>query len=258
MENENLVLEDETENVEDTTTEEMVPVEEPKGNFYTDVEMDKKLQDRYVRGKIRGEKEAKRKYGRIETMLKRGLEVDTLEEAEEKLAEFYSSKGIDVSTPEYDEDDLNVLARNDALSIINEGEYSVEEELRRLTDKGTSNMTKREKTMFKELMDSHNKTKAQKELNALGVDKEILESEEYKNFSKMLNPSMTEAEKYKMYEQYKPTAKKEKIGSMVSNPSSENEVKEFYTYDEASRFSKEDFDKNPDLFKAVQNSMLKW
>ena len=38
----------------------------------------------------------------------------------------------------------------------------------------------------------------------------------------------------------------------------DNGVKEFYTYDEAIKFTKADFDKNPELYKAVENSMSKW
>ena len=37
-----------------------------------------------------------------------------------------------------------------------------------------------------------------------------------------------------------------------------NEVKEFYTYEEASKFTRKDFEANPELFKAVENSMTKW
>jgi hypothetical protein len=47
------------------------------------------------------------------------------------------------------------------------------------------------------------------------------------------------------------------MGSM-KNTTKEDTVKEFYTRDEALKFTKEDFDKNPALFKAVENSMYKW
>ena len=45
---------------------------------------------------------------------------------------------------------------------------------------------------------------------------------------------------------------------MKTNAVSSNEVKDFYTYEEASRFTKEDLDKNPKLYKAIENSMSKW
>ena len=40
--------------------------------------------------------------------------------------------------------------------------------------------------------------------------------------------------------------------------SNKNEVKEFYTFEESPRFTKKDFDNNPELFKAVERSMQKW
>ena len=44
----------------------------------------------------------------------------------------------------------------------------------------------------------------------------------------------------------------------MTNTSNQNGVKEYYTYEEASNFTKEDFDKNPELFKAVEKSMQRW
>jgi hypothetical protein len=48
------------------------------------------------------------------------------------------------------------------------------------------------------------------------------------------------------------------MGSMKSNVSTDNGVKDFYTPEEARKFSKKDFDNNPALFAAVEKSMLKW
>jgi hypothetical protein len=48
------------------------------------------------------------------------------------------------------------------------------------------------------------------------------------------------------------------MGSLKTNAQQDNGVKEFYSLEEARKFTKEDFDKNPELFKAVEKSMLKW
>ena len=45
---------------------------------------------------------------------------------------------------------------------------------------------------------------------------------------------------------------------MKNTDSSDNGVKDFYTVDEARKFTKEDYDKNPALFAAVERSMTKW
>ena len=48
------------------------------------------------------------------------------------------------------------------------------------------------------------------------------------------------------------------MGSMKNNTLKDSGVKDFYTRDEALKFTKKDFDKNPALYKAVEQSMLKW
>ena len=48
------------------------------------------------------------------------------------------------------------------------------------------------------------------------------------------------------------------MGSMKNSTSDDGTVKDFYTRDEALKFTKKDFDRNPALFKAVEQSMLKW
>ena len=48
------------------------------------------------------------------------------------------------------------------------------------------------------------------------------------------------------------------MGSMKNNTADNNAVKDFYSYEEASKFTKKDFDKNPALLKAVEASRSKW
>ena len=45
---------------------------------------------------------------------------------------------------------------------------------------------------------------------------------------------------------------------MKNESNDKEQVKEFYTFDEASKFTKEDLDKNPELMKAIERSMMKW
>lgn len=263
MEKENSVTEV-TENVEQTTEQNVAQEQEQKGKFYTDEELDKTLADRYARGYKKAERKAKKaereKYGRLENILKNGLGVNNLEEAEKKLEEFYTEQGISIpaySYSDYDDDDIKTLASKDAEDIISDGDSAVEEELKRLSDKGTENMSKREKAMFQKLYGFHKSTKERKELAEIGVDVKTIESDDYKNFVKKLNSELSAKEKYELYEKTLPKQEVEPIGSMT-NTSNQNGVKEYYTYEEASNFTKEDFDKNPELFKAVEKSMQRW
>lgn len=270
MENENLVTEEVTENVEQPT-EEVVEVQEEgqelvdgqreekqEGKFYTDDELNEMLNDRFKRGRKSAYKEAKRKYGKLESILKQGLEVDSVEEVTNKMEEFYHEQGVELRNDYYDEDDLRTLAYKDAEDIINAGNDLVEAELQRLADLGVENMSKREKVMFEKLHQNHQYEKDKKELASIGVGMDVLESKEFKEFASKLNPKLPIKEKYEIYEKTQPTPKVEMIGSMASNPSSDNGVKESYTYEEAMKFTREDFDKNPELFKAVENSMKNW
>ncbi|WP_288910797.1 hypothetical protein [uncultured Thomasclavelia sp.] len=270
MENENLVTEEVTENVEQPT-EEVVEVQEegqelvdgqqeekPEGKFYTDDELNEMLNDRFKRGRKSAYKEAKRKYGKLESILKQGLEVDSVEEATNRMEEFYHEQGVELRNDYFDEDDLRTLAYKDAEDIINAGNDLVEAELQRLADLGVENMNKREKVMFEKLHQNHQYEKDKKELASIGVSTDVLESKEFKEFASKLNPKLPIKEKYEIYEKIQPKPKVETIGSMASNPSSDNGVKESYTYEEAMKFTREDFDKNPELFKAVENSMKNW
>ena len=48
------------------------------------------------------------------------------------------------------------------------------------------------------------------------------------------------------------------MGSMKNATSEDGTVKDFYSYEEATKFTKKDFDKNPALYEAVRKSMTKW
>lgn len=253
-----------TENVEQTTEQNITQEEtqEKKGRFYTDEELDKTMSDRYARGYKKAEREAKKaerkKYGRLENILKSGLGVDNLDDAEKKLEEFYTEQGVKIPAySDIDEDDIKTLASKDAEDIISDGNDAVESELRRLSDKGTENMSKREKAMFQKLYGYHREQNERKELTRIGVDEKVLESDDYKNYVRKLNPELSAKEKYEMYEKSLPKEEVETIGSMAST-SDNNTVKDYYTYEEASKFTKKDFDNNPELFKAVEKSMRKW
>jgi hypothetical protein len=44
----------------------------------------------------------------------------------------------------------------------------------------------------------------------------------------------------------------------IKNTTVDEGVKDYYSFEEAKRFTKADFDKNPKLFAAVEKSMAKW
>ncbi len=271
--NENVVLES-TENVEELATEELVDgakvtteTVEVEEKLYSQADLDKLVNERVdellprklERAKAKLTREYEDKYSRVETVLNAGLGTSDLAEATDKLADFYKQKGINIpEQPRYSERDVELLARAEADDIISSGFDEVVEEVDRLADIGVANMTSREKATFQRLAEYRRNEEARKELAKIGVGEKVLQDDDFIEFSNKLNPSLSIKEKYELYSQVKPKPKVVPIGSMKNNTSKDSGVKDFYTRDEALKFTKKDFDKNPALFKAVEKSMSKW
>ena len=129
-----------------------------------------------------------------------------------------------------------------------------------LATKGVEKMTTREKYLFKNLAEERKNQEAIKELKSIGVGDEILNDSNFKNFANKFDSSKTTTKEiYEMYKKMLPPKEVPKpIGSMKNSDSSADVVKDFYTKEEAAKFTKADFDKNPKLFKAVCDSMPRW
>lgn len=271
--NENVVLEG-TENVGEQATEQLVDgssvaetTEQVEEKLYSQADLDKLVNERVdellprklERAKAKLNREYEDKYSRVETVLNAGLGTNDLAEATNKLADFYKQKGINIpEQPKYSERDVELLARAEADDIISSGFDEVVEEVDRLADIGVANMTSREKATFQRLAEYRRNEEARKELAKIGVGDKVLQDNDFIEFSNKLNPSLSVKEKYELYSQVKPKPKVETMGSMKNNTNKDSGVKDFYTRDEALKFTKADFDKNPALFKAVEQSMSKW
>ena len=272
-ENENLVEEETTENTEEqtveenvedngevseeTTEEEVVGTEEPQERLYTKEEVDKiKVRTkRRIEDKVRREYE--RKYGRAEAVLKAGLQKDDFDEAVSELENYYTQEGVRIPEFKYSQRDTEILAKAEADEIIDSGYDDIVEEVDRLANIGVDNMSDRDRIVFQKLAEERKRVEEEMELASLGLGKDA-DTAEFKEFSKKLNPELSMKDKYEMYLKFKPKPKVETIGSMKNTKADDKGVKEFYTRDEALKFTKQDFDRNPALFKAVENSMSKW
>ena len=253
--NENLVIEQIAENTEQTA--------EQTPKTYTEEEFNAKLDE--VLGKKIARKEAKirkeyeRKYGDLEEVLKAGTGKDNVVDMTDSFRSFYRSKGINIpQKPVYSDKDIEVLARAEADDIIRSGYEEVVEEVNRLTDIGYENMTAREKAVFKALADHRNDADRGRQLSKIGVTEDVYNSQEFKDFAKKFSANTPITEVFEIYSKSQPKKDIKPMGSMKSNYSADSTVKEFYTRDEALKFTKADFDKNPALYKAVEKSMQKW
>lgn len=254
-ENENLVTEQVAENVEQTTEE------TPK--MYTEDEMNARVNEivgkRIARKEAKIRKEYDRKYGNLESVLRAGTGKDNVDEMTDTFRQFYEGKGIQMpTTPAYNDADTAILARADADDIIRAGFDEVVEEVDRLTALGVENMTPRDKAVFQVLAEHRHKAETAKSLAEIGVTEDVIESEDFKSFAAKFNPAVPVKDVYELYRKTQPAKDIKPMGSVKNGTAAEPEVKDFYSVEEAQRFTKADFDRNPKLFEAVQKSMTKW
>ena len=252
-ENENLVTEV-TENTENTAEE----TRQPK--TYTDEEVNEIVgrKKSILEKKIRKEYEAK--YGELETVLKAGMGKEDMGEITNDLREFYTKrKGIKIEKkPEYSAKEIETLARAEAEEIIGYGFDEVVDEVDRLTKIGAANMTARDKAVFKILAEHRQNTENSRELSSIGVTEDVYNSKEFQEFKGKFNANTPIKDIYDIYNKTLPKKEFKNAGSMKSATSNDNGVKDFYSYEEAQKFTTKDFDKNPALYKAVCDSMNKW
>jgi hypothetical protein len=213
---------------------------------------------RVARTEAKIRKEYDRKYGQLEEVLKAGTGKQNVEELTDTFTQFYAKKGIQVQKPNYTAQDIEVLAKADADDIIRSGYEEVVEEVDRLTNIGVANMTAREKAVFKTLAEHRQSAERGRELGKIGVTEDVYNSAEFKDFAGKFNSNIPITDVYDIYRKTQPKKEIKTMGSMTNHNSGDNGVKDFYTVEEARRFTKADFDKNPALFEAVQKSMTKW
>lgn len=254
-ENENLVTENVAENAEQTA--------EQTEKTYTEAEFNAKLDE--VLGKKIARKEAKirkeydRRYGGLMATLKDGTGKDDVDELNDMFTKFYESKGIKINkNPDYTDKDIAILARADADEIIRGGYEEVVEEANRLSELGADRMSPKEKAVFKILTEHAKNADKDRELAEIGVTEDVYNSKEFKDFAGKFNANTPIKDIYDIYSKTQPKKEIRTAGSMKNNDSADSGVKDFYTFEEAKRFTKKDFDKNPALFKAVEASMSKW
>jgi hypothetical protein len=249
--NENLVLE--TEKVE-TTTEET-----PQVKTYTQEEVDAIVGKRLARKEARIRKEYDRKYGELEEVLKVGTGKDDVGEITDTFRGFYEKKGVQFAKkPSYTDDDIKVLAQAEADSIIRAGFEDVVEEVDRLSDIGVENMTAREKAVFKVLAEHRQGAERAKELSSIGVTEDVYNSDDFKSFASKFNPTIPVKDVFDIYKKTQPQKEYKTMGSMKNSPNEVNTIKDYYSPEEARKFTVKDFEKSPELYKRVVESSYKW
>lgn len=254
-----------TENVEQTTEQTPRTYTEEEFEAELNARVNKKL-DEVLPGKIarrenKIRKEYERKYGEFESVIRTGTgkQNESIEEITGGLRQFYGKKGVKFpEKPNYSDQDIAVLAKADAEDIIRGGYEDVVEEVERLAEVGFDNMTQREKAVFKTLAEHRIAAERGIELSKIGVTEDVYNSKEFTDFAGQFASNVPITKVYEIYKATQPKKNIKSMGSMKATAPEDNGVKDFYTFEEASKFTKKDFDNNPALFQKVQESMRKW
>lgn len=251
-ENENLVAEA-TENVEHTT-------EETPEKKYSQNEVNEIVGKRLARQEARIRKDYERKQRESDNLietLKAGTGKQTVPELNSAFTDFYESKGIKISKkPEYSDKDIEVLARAEANEIIQGGYDEVVEEVDRLAN--TDNLSPRDRALFKILAEHRQNTERSNELAKIGITEDVYNSKEFTEFRSMFKEDTPITKVYEQYQKTQPRKEFKTMGSMKNIVSADNGVKDFYTPEEARQFTRKQLDENPQIVKAIENSMRKW
>lgn len=226
---------------------------------------EEKIEARLIRDRVKREREVNErfsKYQRLESILKAGLGVNDLDEAISKTSEFYKEQGVNIPSVDekyssLNERDMIVLAKADAQDIMECGEKEMEYEANRIADIPRDKRTLRERVMFDELCRELVSIRNVRELKDKGYDVKVLESDEFKEFSRDINKPIVDV--YEMFSRLNGFVKQapKSPGSAKTSVANES-VKEFYTPEEARKFSEEDLIRNPKLEEAIERSMLRW
>lgn len=246
-----------------TTEEEVQSTESLPEKVYTEEEFNKRVNEiagrRAARERDKIRKEYESKYGELETVLKAGTGIEDIAEVTSTFRKAYEEKGLHIpQRSQYSAKDVAILANAEADEIIASGLDEVKEELDRLSNIGVANMTDRDKAVFQRLANHHKTAEQISELSKIGVAEEVYNSKEFQEFAKDFDPKTPITKVYEYYNKMKPQKEVQTMGSMKTPPAGDTGVKDFYTYEESLKFTKDDFDKNPALYAAVQRSMLKW
>lgn len=244
------------------------PVEEkeqkqPKGRFMTDEEIDNLVMKKVNRrmAKLEAQKERELSvYKDTENVLKVGLKANDIQDANQKLRDYYEQEGIklpDVYKPGLSQREMEILAKAEAEDIIEDGYNTMMSEASKLASKEYKNLNDRERIILDTLFEEINKEKDKRELLSLGAKEDVLKDDNFIKFRKQFNSKTPIKDVYSLYLKTQPKPKVENPGSMKNKPTP-NDVKDYYTPEEASKFTKKDYDKNPKLLEAVERSMTKW
>lgn len=215
---------------------------------------DEKFNKRWGREKSMLERENSKRDRLIE-LLQEQTQAKTIDELISLSEETYGAKISDDRVIENDEKKLGYL---DAQEILDMDLEEVEKEAERLASKKKRSV--REETTFMELgkylTNKKEEEKIKKEIKENGIDEEIAESKEFKNFMEKFDLKKTPIKEiYSLYEKLNPVDKPFKPGSTRGKTTNTN--REYFTKEEFMALTAEDLD-DPKIYEKAMKSKDKF
>lgn len=260
--------EEELEEVDIDTSEDVETEETQERDIEAEIEeranklFEEKVEERLIRdrrARESKEKEELRKYKYLEDIVKKGTGTSNLDEAIRETADFYKGNGLDI--PDYNsnsEEDERILGQARANKFIDLGYEDMEEEANRLANIPRDQRTIREEEELYILGTELTRRDNVKELKAKGYDTEVLETKDFKEFSKQFNDKTDISKIYEMYQKIN--------GEKVEKPSSPGsakttaqvkQIKEYYSPEDFDKLTDEELN-NPKIMEIVDKSRLGW
>lgn len=247
-----------TENTEHTAEETPVMYSQKQVDEIVNQRLNEIMPGKIARKAAKIRKETDREYEEIMGYLRAATGKETVGEITEYVRDHYGSRGVTPKAePEYSAEDLAVLADADVKNITRGGYEEVVEEEQRLGALG-DRMTPREKAVHTALTQHRQQEERTRELQKIGANPDVYQSSEFQAFAKKFQKDVPITEVYQHYTQAHPQKQIQTMGSVKSSAPEGTGVKEFYSFEEAKKFTRQDFDKNPALYAAVQKSMQNW
>lgn len=263
--------------LEDTSKTDASKVEEEKESVkektYTEEEMKAEVEKNIKWRLARAERDNAKKFQEYEDIVNTlragmGKKDGNVQDLNKDLRKFYKEQGIEI--PEtvsrgLSEREEKILAKAEAEEIINGGEDYINQIANEIYNIPVEMRTVRQKAIFEQLGKHVVQEKAKSQLKEKGVDTSILEDNSFKQFASKFTAQTSIADIYDMYQKVNAkevveTPKRERPASTGSTKTvtKTNTVKEYYTEEEARKFTQKELMANPELLRAVENSMAQW
>lgn len=268
LEEVNIGTSEDGEQVQETTEEVVTPSQEDIERMIEEranKRTQEQIEQRLIRDRINRERKQNQelaKYRQLESIMKAGLGVETLDEAINKSSEFYKGQGVNI--PIYKEEsslserDEKILAEADAREIISFGKQEMETEANRIASIPENKRTLREKTVFNALCKELINLRDVDTLKSKGYEIDLLNEKKFIEFRNQFNVNTPIETIVGMYKQVNNlNVEQPKSPGSAKSSTGIKQIKDYYSPEDFDKLTDEDL-RNPKIMEIVDKSRLQW